>query len=331
MRGARVATGHRGRCRRLDRLSPILTAIILSSPPGLAAQSTTATISARVEGEITPARVAEELIRPGDIVVANISDHSVSVFDGETGEYRGPAFEPGAGGLEHPTGIAFGRDRALYVASSGNGRILRYDGATGEPLGVFASGPPLERPFSLAFGPGGDLFVSSGPVVLRYAPDGTFVGRAARHPSLKQPIGLAFGTDGLLYVVASTAPGVMRFDPDSGDRVDLFVSDSLAFPSDVAFGPDGDLYVSNASAYRVVRFDGRTGGFETVVAKLPGNGVPMGLAFRERRLVVGDFAKGRLFFFDPNDDGDGGDLREVATEGLRGPENLAIRPGADRE
>lgn len=263
-----------------------------------------------------------ERIRPGDIVVANLSDHSVSVFDGESGAYRGPAFEPGAGGLLHATGIAFGPDGALYVGSSGSGQVLRYDGATGEFLDAFVSGGPLERPFSLVFGPGGDLFVSSGATVLRFAPDGTFVGHAARDSSLQQPIGLAFGADGLLYVVNPSARSVARFDPDSGDLVDSFVSDSLAFPSDVAFGPDGDLYVSNAAASRVVRFDGQTGAFGSVAATLPAGGVPMGIAFRGDRLVVGDFGRGRLFFVDA----DGSGAREVASEGLHQPENLAVRP-----
>jgi DNA-binding beta-propeller fold protein YncE len=267
---------------------------------------------------------AEERIRPGDIVVANIGDHTVSVFDGDSGAFRGLASEAGAGGLEHPTGIAFGPDGDLYVASSGNGRILRYDGATGSFLETFAEGAPLKRPFSLIFGPAGDLFVSSGATVLRYGPDGSFIGYAARDSSLEQPIGLAFGQDGLLYVANSTAPSVTRFDPSTGDRVDVFAADSLAFPSDVAFGPDGDLYVSNASAHRVVRFDGITGVFEAVVATLPDGGVPMGLAFRDTRLIIGDFARSRLFFLDAV--AAAAAAREVASEGLQRPENVAVRP-----
>lgn len=268
----------------------------------------------------------DERIRPGDIVVANIADHSVSVFDGESGAFRGLAFEPGAGGLRNPTGVAFGPDGDLYVGSSGTSAILRYDGATGEFREVFASGAPLERPFSLIFGPGGELFVSSGASVLRYGADRSFRGYAARDASLEQPIGLALGTDGLLYVVNSTAPAISRFDPRTGELVDAFVTDSLSFPSDIAIGPDGALYVSNASAHRVVRFDRSSGEFDAVVATLPDGGVPMGLAFSGPKLIIGDFGQGRLYFLDPVDPTAG--PREVAREGLLRPENVAVRPGA---
>lgn len=280
-------------------------------------------------GAVMQAPGAEARIRPGDVVAANLSSHVVSVYDGGTGAYRGPAFDSGSGGLQNATGLAFGPDGDLYVGSAGNGRILRYDGATGEYLGMFASGEPLRQPFSLIFGPDGDLFVSSGPAVLRYTPDGSFAGYAARDSSLLQPIGLAVGPDNLLYVVNPAAPAITRFDPDTGALIDIFVSDSLAFPSDVAFGPDGDLYVSNAGASRVVRFDGRTGAFEAVVAVLPDQGVPMGLAFRGTRLVIGDFGKSRLFFLEsaPGAGITGDGLREVARDGLHGPENVAVRPG----
>ncbi len=273
-----------------------------------------------------PARSTPVLVRPGDIVAANIADHTVTVYDGESGVFRGTAVEARSGGLANPTGIAFGPDGALYVASSGSASILRFDAEAGSFRDVVASGEPLTQPFSLIFGPDGDLFVSDGPRVLRYAPDGSFVGVAAEDSTLVQPIGLAFGPSGLLYVANSTAQTVSRFDPATGRRVDDFATDSLSYPSDVAFGPDGDLYVSSAAGSRVVRFDGSSGAFRAVVATLPDGGVPMGLVFRAGRLVIGDFGKSRLFFLDALDGSAA--PREVAREGLHGPENVAVRPGA---
>lgn len=265
-------------------------------------------------------------IRPGDVVAANIRDSSVALFDGETGAFRGYVVAPSEGDLSNPTGIAFGPDGDLYVASSGNDRILRYDGTTGQPRGAFVEGPPLSQPFSLIFDPGGDLLVSSGSVVQRFDPQGNFLGQAARDTALVQPIGLALGSDGLLYVANSTARRIDRFDPATGGQVDAFAVDSLSFPSDVAFGPDGDLYVSSAAHRRVVRFDGRTGDFRGVVVSLP-DGVPMGLAFGAAgRLFVGDFGGHRLFVVEAPAAAAEPPLL-LSAEGLAGPENIAVKPG----
>lgn len=56
-----------------------------------------------------------------------------------------------AGGLAAPTGLAFGADGHLLVSSSGSDQILRFDGATGAPLGVFSVAPPgaLQQPRAL--------------------------------------------------------------------------------------------------------------------------------------------------------------------------------------
>lgn len=267
------------------------------------------------------------LLRPGDIVVANIGDNSVSAFDGMSGRFRGYVVSPSTRpDLLNPTGVAFGPDGHLYVSSSGNGLILRFDGASGDPLGVAVRDRRLERPFSLAFLEGGDLLVSAGNAVLRFGTDGAFVGYAARDTSLMQPIGLAVGRDGLLYVANSGRRTVSRFDPETGRMVDVFASDSLVFPSDVAFGADGDLYVSSAGARRVVRFDGHTGAFVAAVVDLPEPGVPVGLAFDlEGRLVIGDFAGSRLFRWKREAKGVES-LALLSNRGLTRPENLAVKP-----
>ena len=260
----------------------------------------------------------------GDVFVANIRSSAVSRYDGETGAFKGIFVEAGSGLLKNPTGIAFGPDGNLYVSSSANNRILRYVGATGKFLDVFIESNALQKPFSLIFGPDRNLYVSSGTgaKVLRFdGKTGRFLNVAATGAGLNQPIGLAFGPDKKLHVINSVGKNVMRFDPSSGTFLGIFAKDNLAFPSDLVFVKD-KLYVSNAANGTIAIFDGRTGEYRGVLATLPDRGVPMGLARDGAgRLWVGDFSKGRLFRVNINS----GEVQLVASEGMSGPENIAVR------
>ena len=138
-------------------------------------------------------------------------------FNGSTGEYIDDFVAEQSGGLSGTTGLTFGPDGHLYVAS-GNERpgaqnILRYDGSTGVFLGVFAEGGGLSGPYGLTFGPDGNLYVSSQYTnsILRY--DGTtgafideFVSSGSgglSHPSYiiftPAPGALILGTIGLSF------------------------------------------------------------------------------------------------------------------------------------
>jgi sugar lactone lactonase YvrE len=258
---------------------------------------------------------------PGDVFVANIAGDNITFYDGTTGAPHGEFVTRRSGGLFRPTGLAFGPDGDLSVSSSGNGRILRFDGETGAFDAVVIDDDVLERPFSLAFGPDGMLYVSSLDRVLRYDVEtGAFAGVAAAAEELRQPIGLAFGPDGQLYVANSGGASVMRFDA-SGTSLGVFASDSLRYPSDVAFGPDGRLHVSSAATRSVVRF-APDGSFDRVVARLPERAAPVGIAFApDGRLIVGDFAGNRLFAATERPD----EPFLLSDEALRGPENIAFR------
>jgi DNA-binding beta-propeller fold protein YncE len=264
--------------------------------------------------------------RRGDIFAANIAAHTVSFYDGASGRFKGIFVSPGSGGLRQPTGLAFGPDGDLYVSSAASSRILRYDGVTGAFRDVFIQDTALGMPFSIVFGPDGALYVSSGnrnTVTRIDGATGRRLGIVTTGTDLLQPIGLRFDRAGRLLVANSGKRGILRIDPAGGAPPERFITDSLSYPSDVAIGQDGTVYVSDANRGTVLRFDGLTGRFLEVFATIPDGGAPVGLAFDgQGRLVIGDFGKSRLFRAGP----DRGRVEFLSAEGLRGPENLAIKP-----
>jgi WD40 repeat protein len=164
--------------------------------------------------------------------------------------------------------------------------IKRYNGTTGEFIDNFVpdGSGGIFQPKSLAFGPDGNLYVTtasaSGITVNRQAQilrfDGTtgefidsFVPPAGNSSGLNGPGDMIFGPDGNLYVVNSQPPMIKRYNGTTGEFLDNFVSASasidsaqgLASPSQMVFGPDGNLYVGDGFKDQVKRYNGTTGEF----------------------------------------------------------------------
>ncbi len=179
-------------------------------------------------------------------------------------------------GLNDPLGMTFGQDGNLYVASANNGRIYRYNGLTGSPLGVFASGGGLTAPINLTFGPDGNLYVSSSfRQIMRFnGQTGVFIDEFISDDRLGYPRGLKFGPDANLYVVSYNNACVLRYNGTNGAFMDTFVpagSGGLFTPSDLAFGPDGNLYVTGGvfPLPGIFRYNGSTGTFMGKFAVVP--------------------------------------------------------------
>ena len=140
------------------------------------------------------------------------------------------------------------------------------------PPFIAAGSGGLNRSIGLAFGPFGDLFVSSfnSDQVMRYDANGTpepaagqtgavFVDTASG--GLDNPEYLRVGPDGLIYVVSSTTNQVFRYNPD-GSLKDIFVRSNnnggLAHPLGLTFTGTANnwfLYVGGSSSNNVVRFN----------------------------------------------------------------------------
>ncbi len=251
-------------------------------------------------------------------LVGNTTGNNVLRYDTKTGAFLGEFIPANSGGLFSPDNLLYGPDgngdgiEDLYVSSGnkpatsreqGASAILRYDGVTGQFIDVFVGDNPrtpnidetggLFRPYGSAFGPDGNLYVSSflSDQILRYnGKTGQFIDVFAsgnQQPGgLNGPNGLLFGPDGSLYVTTQgsvAVNGTPDFSaglPSQLLRYNLQTRQSNAIaspsPSPESFGfvsllgiainpKDGNLYVSDF-ANDVRRYDLNTGNLLAVLS-----------------------------------------------------------------
>ncbi len=239
---------------------------------------------------------------------AEISINDVSVTEGDSGVQLVDDFvTPPAGDLHEARTIAFGPQGDLFVASSFPPQVLRYDGATGAYVGVFADaqdGGPDQRTGSLVF-------------------DANY-----------------------LYVSNAGANSILRFDAATGDPAPapgqagaVFVPSGFGYtdgPYGMALGPDGNLYVSNLRRDNITRFDISTGAFLGVFVTLGSGGLdqPAGLLFDDagRLCVVSSGTDEILRYQGPNGSSPGAYLDVLIPSqsgGLDLPNSMVVGPEGD--
>jgi streptogramin lyase len=224
------------------------------------------------------------------------------------------------------------------LVSSGNS-VLTYNELTGDFINaILAAGSGgLARSQGLAFGPDGNLYVSSqdSETVLRFdgstgAPLGVFV--SAGSGGLALPMGLVFGPDDNLYVSSFGTSSILRYDGRSGAFIDAFVPTGTAGidgPAGLAFGPDGNLYVGNGADNSILRFDGGTGAFIDHFVQTRGSGLygPVDPVFGpDGSLYVTSYYTNSILHYDGQTGAALGSFVPAGSGGLSGPTSLAFGP-----
>ena len=76
-------------------------------------------------------------VKAGSTLISDFVNNTVSEYDAVTRAFQGTLVTPGSGGMNAASGITADPDGNVYVTRPME--IIRYNGQTGAPIGVFAT------------------------------------------------------------------------------------------------------------------------------------------------------------------------------------------------
>lgn len=213
--------------------------------------------------------------------------------------------------LKRPSDVAFDTAGNLYIADTGNGRVLMFNGRGRFLRKIGRTGTGMGRfrvPIGIAVSDDGFVYVAdqAGNKVVCFDADG----KVEWEIKVKSPTKpLVVGSK--LYI--ANRNGVTVHERITGSRLFRFGKAGRAegefnYAVGLAVGKSGMIYVSDLNNLRIQAFD-KTGNFRWVVGKPPTQlsgskrrfGLPAGVALDERGLLyVVDAFKHRVEVLDPN-------------------------------
>ncbi|HVK03482.1 MAG TPA: hypothetical protein VM490_08400 [Armatimonadaceae bacterium] len=268
---------------------------------------TVGTFFPRINSDITTAGVRRG---PGDrVYVFSPGANRFYICDVNTGAVKREVLLPQT---QTPHCGSIGPDGNLYVvnAPSLNNRLgigpdsIEIFTPDGDRIRTFISTetvPEVRSPFGIAWGPDGNLYVTS---VLAYNPfplnsdyvarfdgqTGRFLGYVAR--DVKVPFNINFHPEGYLLVIEHFFGRVVLYELSTGKIKDAFANSDFCI--DAVFGPDGHLYMSSftdlAGIEAIFNFDNEAAKGRGRILRFDGkNGEPLG-ALRENLVFSGYLA-----------------------------------------
>jgi sugar lactone lactonase YvrE len=205
---------------------------------------------------------ADEMTRP---VAASAWANRVYVLDEKKGLLifeDGKILKVAGGGLKNARGIASGADGTVYVADTGNNRIVMFDkdGGSKGSFGMKGSEPGrLKGPASVAVGADGRVYVADtgNDRVQAFTQDGILLFQFGGNTTVKKEQGLFSGPSKIaldpsdnIYVLDEGNERIQKFDSSA-----KFVREFPLLGADFGVDVYGFMYVLDPSAGKVVEQD----------------------------------------------------------------------------
>jgi DNA-binding beta-propeller fold protein YncE len=185
--------------------------------------------------------------------VAEQGNNRVQCFQ-VNGQHRGVM-----NGFASPSGITVDVAGRLWIADTGNGRVLCWDGRHKQYLTPLDYRHGIARPISLACDPAHNLYVTEGSAedVVYYSNYGRRSGSLGANRRLHGPQQSAIDSFGRVYLAEAGKDRLHVFTPDGSSLITFETLStrmgSLKAPAGVALGPNGEVYVADTQNHRVVR------------------------------------------------------------------------------
>ncbi|MDE2126659.1 MAG: NHL repeat-containing protein [Armatimonadetes bacterium] len=169
-------------------------------------------------------------------------------------------------GFRQPSAVCVDVDGMLWVADTGQRRVLRINPKTQEVVGGIDAAAGIAQPVGLSCDGSRNLYVTDGATndVTRYSYFGLRGHALGEIRRLYEPRQTAIDGAGRIYLAESGANRLHVFGPE-GDSFAVFDTPStklgpLNSPCGVALSPQGEIYVSDTRSNRVLRLEWVTGG-----------------------------------------------------------------------
>ncbi len=163
-----------------------------------------------------------------------------------------------AGGFASPKGVAVGPDNRLYVADTGNRRVVILS-PDGETLGQLTPAEPFEEPFDLVVNGAGEIFVLDPTTeqISHFGADGAYLGDIPAEAGIVgRSRGIGIDPEGNLWIANTSAGRVVKIDADGKTLQTVPVwPGQESQPVDVAVGRDGSIFVTDSGLNKLIRFD----------------------------------------------------------------------------